>query len=429
MKNPTTDASTLLAFDLGQIPAEVPPERDDSTTERLYRAEVAAYYLRHDEVNEILDGTLLAGEDLARAECIRAELAIAKARVRDAENHGTNALLESSLAGWADLELRARLILVRAAVRAGRFEEARAELPGLRRDLVASGNELRVGMSDFLAGWCALKAGQYADAEATLTDALNVFERLGCAKYQTWARSALGILQTDLREWETANRHLAEAERLAADLGCAEGMLLCRSNAARALIAAGQIDEAIAALRDSLSWTWSEGQAMAAMSLRLLLAFALGFRRDPQAELVATELADLAGELSNQEMLLEAGLVRAWITGRVDAVRVLAREAERRHQRDAVRASRIYLADLTDKPEEAVALLDAVENPGVSPYDVLIDRVRERLASAPVRVEGSRLVVDLRGPLPNLDAATMTKSGGNHSHASSRAVIRRMHAA
>jgi DNA-binding NtrC family response regulator len=39
---------------------------------------------------------------------------------------------------------------------------------------------------------------------------------------------------------------------------------------------------------------------------------------------------------------------------------------------------------------------------------VLADRVRERLASSPLRVEGSRIVIDTRGLLPPLDCAVAT---------------------
>jgi tetratricopeptide (TPR) repeat protein len=313
------------------------------------------------------------------------------------------------VAGWADLELRARLILVRAAVRAGRFEEARAELPGLRRDLVAAEvvNELRVAVCDYLMGFVCIKAGEYDEAEALLELSLAAFRQIGVTRWAAWALSLLGVFHTDLHDFEAAERSLAEAESMAAEMGCVAGMLTCRGNLARARIAGGRIDEAIESLRDSLTWVTSEAQVVPAMNARLLLAFALGYQgHKEEARRVAGELVAMACEIRNREFELHGQILAAWVNGHTDGLRSLV--ALGLHS-DHERTAWLYLADLAGRTDEAAAMLERAtsierENGG-NPWDRLADRVRSRIHSCPIQYETNRLVIDLGRGLPNFNEA------------------------
>jgi len=360
---------------------------------------------------DALEGVDLSTLDPAarrRAELIRAELAVVAGDTATAESIAYAVLGAAGAAGDRDTETRARIVAVRAKVRDGRFRSALADLPMLRRE--CEDDAFRCAQLDHCAAVSHLKLGDREQALDLALAAIHTFRACGAVRWEGWARNVIGLVLTDRGELDAAIREFEHAERLAASLGIVGNMLIARANVALVLMAADRIGDAVTALLDAL--TWETGATVGGAQTRVLLALGLGIlgRRD-KALPVAQEAVEIADDVANEEFATHGRLLVAWLSGQSDRLRVLTDRARDAQAANHAYTGLVYLADSipADRPDEALATIQAARQyaraVGVCAVTPLENRIRARLAIAPIRVEDDVVTVDTSRGLPKLDDA------------------------
>ena len=373
----------------------------------LYRAEVAAAHGDSEAALAEIDAAgPLEPAETRRAELIRAELAIQAGDCATAEAIAYETLGAAGAAGDRSAETRARIVAVRAKVRDGRFRSALADLPMLRREC----NEFRTAICDHLAAVSHLKLGDREQALDLALAAIHTFRACGAVRWEGWARNVIGLVLTDRGELDAAIREFEHAEKLAAECGVVDHMLVARNNTAFTLLAGDRIADAVATLRDGL--TWETGPTIGGAQARVLLALGLGIvgRRD-EALPIAREAVEMADAVTNEEFAFHGHQLVAWLEGDRKRLDVLNRRAIERQEPNHSYIGLVYAADVVpaDRPDEAFELLTEaqryVRRVGVCAATTLERRVRARLDVAPIRVEDDVVTVDTSRGLPKLDDA------------------------
>lgn len=360
---------------------------------------------------DALEGVDLSTLDPAarrRAELIRAELAVVAGDTATAESIAYAVLGAAGAAGDRDTETRARIVAVRAKVRDGRFRSALADLPMLRRE--CEDDAFRCAQLDHCAAVSHLKLGDREQALDLALAAIHTFRACGAVRWEGWARNVIGLVLTDRGELDAAIREFEHAEKLAAECGVVDHMLVARNNTAFTLLAGGRIADAVATLRDGL--TWETGPTIGGAQARVLLALGLGIvgRRD-EALPIAREAVEMADAVTNEEFAFHGHQLVAWLEGDRKRLDVLNRRAIERQEPNHAYIGLVYAADVVpaDRPDEAFELLTEaqryVRRVGVCAATTLEQRVRARLDVAPIRVEDDVVTVDTSRGLPKLDDA------------------------
>lgn len=389
----------LVEIDYGRITVE----SDDP----LVRAEMRAARGDADALDD-LDLSALDPASRRRADLIRAELAIQAGDCATAESVAYTVLGAAGAAGDRNAETRARIVAVRAKVRDGRFRSALADLPMLRRE--CEDNAFRTAICDHLAAVSHLKLGDREQALDLALAAIHTFRACGAIRWEGWARNVVGLVLTDRGELDAAIAEFEQAEKLAAECGVVDHMLVARNNVALVMMAAERIGAAVAALRDALRW--ETGPTVGGAQARVLLALGLGIvgLRD-EALPVARAAVEMSDAVTNEEFASHGHLLVAWLAGQTDRLRVLTDRAIDAQAANHAYTGLVYLADSipADRPDEALATLQAAQQyaraVGVCAVTPLENRVRARLAVAPIRVEDGCVVIDMTRGLPSLPDA------------------------
>lgn len=398
----------LSALDAGRL---VPVVAPDDPSLWLAAAELAALTGNAEEALEDIRRAGQMSPELARrARCIEAELAIERGDTATGEVSALDVLTEGLATGDRTACVRARLAVVRAKVRDGRYRSALDDLPRLRREIDSDDtatDEQRVfrrAICDHLEAYSKLKLGDSSAALAGAHRAIGEFVRLGAGRWEGFARNIVGLVLLDRGELDGALREFERSEACAAAGSDLVYMLMSRNNAAIVTLAQGRLSDAIVALRSSIEM---ETGTVADVTALLLLAKAYGtMGRRTEARACASRAVEKSDALGHEETGADARIVSAWLDGATDRLRVLRDRAEARGTPMLVRACLVYLADLepASRPDHARALLDvADEGAGADEFVPLVERIRARLDVAPIQIERDCLTIDLSRGVPHLD--------------------------
>ena len=401
----------LAALDAGHL---VPVVAPDDPSLWLAAAELAALTGHAEEaLADIRRAGQMSPTLRLRARCIEAELAIEAGQTATGEIAALDVLTEGLATGDRTACVRARLAVVRAKVRDGRYRSALDDLPRLRREIDADAGAtdeqrtFRRAICDHLEAYSSLKLGDSNSALAGAHRAIGEFVRLGAGRWEGWARGILGLAMLERGEFDSALREFERSETCAASLGMVPHMLMARNNCALVMMASGRVGDAATALRASLD---TKTGTVADVQCRVLLALALGtLQRKTEARTAARKAVEIADELAHEETGGDARILATWLDGNFDRLHQLLKRAEQRGRPFQVRLALVCMADLepASKPDRAERLLKRADEltERADELSPLVDRIRARLGDAAIRVEAGAIVIDTTRAIPHLDDA------------------------
>lgn len=392
-------------------------EREDNNELALARAEQALYLDRLDECAQHLRRVRKAESlDSARIQLIEAELdywggSIEKATETLGEVIDTLRRSEDGVL----LEIRAKLLLARCALRDGKHLDALERLHEPRRMAVAAGNDYLVGLSLYFRAQIQQRLSNNEECLADAEQAATLLARVGARRWAGQAKSIAASVQADEKRFGDAIALSEAATAIAVDLKITRDVIWAEHNAARSTLLAGDVASAasrLQALIDDERWTLN---AHAELTTLYLLAFAYILQeRVEEVERLGGEIAQLAGVVPSEIFPYDGDLIAAWAgarlgrTGSIDRLCKLVLEAKRFSPLRIVDA-RVLVADAlaVEHPEFSSVMVEAARAvPQLRDRTLsgaVLARTCRLLKAGPIAWIGDRLWIAVDHPLPDYD--------------------------
>ena len=425
VKDQGLSVSVLTALDHGAyrdaITRYESSEPTDDPVETIWRAEIALYLERLDDVRtelERLEGPL--DRDLAtRAEIIRAECAFLDRALDEAKELITPIVQATWESGDDQSYLRALTLTGRIELRRDNLTLALENLEEPRRLASLLGNDYYAGFVGHCRALAHLRLGDLRRASQTIGEALPLLQKSESGRWEATCRNLHGLLLLELGRYDEALVEFEYAEHASLELGVVSESLFARNNAAFVLLHLGRHDEVIERLRDLLDWERATSHIYAEIYGLMMLAMTfVELGRYGEAERSAQEVIQL-GRLANAPSYeMDGELLRNWAaakSGRPEAAEALEQmiagcdATGSPVQRVEVR---LYMADALAHSKPDVAAIYCAEARQIPSSDevprlrALLHRIERALAEGPVRIgPHGELIFDPRHGYPDYDAA------------------------